>query len=115
MANHIPTKSRAQLKARDKQFCFRCGMRGNHWHHRRGKRVTDEHTHHPCNGITLCPTCHEWVHKNPFESRRYGWIVSRAEANPGSQPVFSRVVGWVLLTCDATYLDAPTHLIPEET
>ncbi len=75
----IPTRSREMVYERDQGRCVRCRMRPQvkQWHHRRGRSVDDEHRHAPCNGVTLCPTCHEWVHKNPFEARAEGWIVAR--------------------------------------
>lgn len=64
---------------RDQDRCVRCRMKPSvkQWHHRRGRAVDDDHQHTPCNGITLCPTCHAWVHANPFEARAKGWIVAR--------------------------------------
>lgn len=73
----IPEKSRGLVKARDRYLCVRCGCRGGEWHHRRSRSVVDACTHCPCNGILLCKTCHEWVHKNPFLARASGWIVSK--------------------------------------
>jgi hypothetical protein len=82
-------------------------MPGEDWHHRRSRSVRDEHTHCPCNGITLCGPGnnhgdHGWAHSNPFEARAQGLIISRHERRmPFEVPMFSNLVkGWVLLTCD---------------
>lgn len=37
----------------------------------------DRHQHAPCNGVTVCKTCHAWIHSHPFEARAQGWIVAR--------------------------------------
>ena len=75
----IPTKSRELVYKRDEGRCVRCSMTPSvkQWHHRRGRSVSDEHQHAPCNGVLMCPPCHAWVHKNPFEARGKGWIVAR--------------------------------------
>lgn len=93
--NPIPTRSRDLVGARDGGYCVRCGLpaRPAQWHHRRGKRVKDEHQHAPCNGITLCGTCHPWVHAHPKQAEEWGWIVSR-HADPCSTPVFVTGLGW---------------------
>lgn len=100
--NPIPTKSRETVTARDHHHCVRCGGRGNQWHHRRRKRVEDEHTHQACNGITLCPVCHAWVHANPDLARAFGWIVSAWEDRPDTMPIYTFLWGWTLLACDGT-------------
>jgi hypothetical protein len=102
VGTQIPQASRAFVKARDFLRCVRCGCPApnGHWHHRRGRSVVDEHQHATCNGINLCTLCHEWVHKNPFAARSFGWIVSRW-AIPCAEPVYSLAhSGWVLLGHD---------------
>lgn len=101
MTNNIPTKSRLLVRSRDSGHCCRCGGQGNEWHHRRRKRVLDEHTHLPCNGITLCTVCHAWVHAHPTVSKGMGWIVS-AHDNPHDHPVHTFMYGWALLSHDGT-------------
>lgn len=103
--------SRVLVRARDEHRCVVCGMRGLDWHHRRTKSVHDEHTHCPCNGITLCGPGnnhgdHGWVHGNPFEARAQGLIISRHETRmPFEVPVFIHPAGgWVLLTCEGQML-----------
>lgn len=98
MPNPIPTSSREIVARREMGRCFRCGAptRTGEWHHRRRRGVRDEFTHSPCNGLWLCTTCHKQVHDQPFESRRYGWIVSASVSNPGTIPVKAHY-GWLYL------------------
>lgn len=67
-------------------MCQRCGGVGSDWHHRRSRRVVDEHTHCPCNGVLLCRTCHAWVHGHPELAQGMGLIVS-AYWSPSMFPV----------------------------
>lgn len=100
--NPIPTKSRDVVRARDQRRCVRCGGAGIDYHHRRRRGVVDSHTHEACNGITLCPVCHAWVHANPDVARAFGWIVTAWESNPRVMPVSTFLWGWVELRCDGT-------------
>lgn len=100
--NPIPTKSRLVVRTRDQGRCVRCGGVGGEWHHRRRRRVTDTHTHEACNGITLCPVCHAWVHANPAMAKSFGWIVSAWETDPSAHPVNMFLWGWAGLRCDGT-------------
>lgn len=105
MATDIPTWSRRAVREREKDRCARCGapIKAGHWHHRRSRRVRDEHQHHPCNGVLLCGTCHTWVHANPFLARKSGFIVSAHEPEPGKIPV-DTVWGLRSHLCDGTFL-----------
>lgn len=104
VVSDIPGAVRAQIRGRDRHLCARCGMRGAEIHHRRTRRVRDEHTHCPCNLIYLCgwgnhEGCHGWAHSNPFEARSLGLIVSRF-AVPARERVFKINEGWMLLGCE---------------
>lgn len=66
--------------------------------------MRDDHTHCPCNGVTLCGTCHKWVHDHPFEARALGLIVSRHSV-PCDEPMEHQQHGLVLLTCEGTVDD----------
>lgn len=108
MGLSISASVRLQVKVRDSHRCVRCGVRGAEIHHRRGKRVIDEHTHCSCNLIFLCgwgnhQGCHGWVHSNPFEAKNFGLIVAR-HAIPAELPVVvrRRVVG---LDCEGNYIE----------
>lgn len=100
----IPTKSRKIVAAREQERCLRCGTptQAPQWHHRRSRSVRDPHTHCPCNGVHLCLTCHTWVHANPFEARKSGFIVTRAVAEPASVPVQAWFATLFLL-CDGDF------------
>lgn len=80
---------------------MRCRVQvfGTAWHHRRSRSVRDDHQHCPCNGITLCATCHAWVHAHPLDARRGGWIVSRAEPTPWKVPCKAEADHWMNLDC----------------
>ena len=85
----IPEESRARVKHRDQYACRRCGQKGSDWHHRRSRRIRDDHTHCACNGIWLCHPCHMWAHAHVAEAREAGLIVSAYEENPATVPVTS--------------------------
>lgn len=85
--SQIPQSSRQAVYERDNYQCQRCGVRGQHWHHRRTRAVKDEHQHCACNGITLCDDCHRWVHAHPEQARTEGFIVSRYTTHPGDTPI----------------------------
>lgn len=85
--SQIPDQARGLVLLRDRYLCQRCGMKGTDWHHRRRRNIEDEHTHHPCNGVLLCRTCHGWVHANPFLARGSGLIVPTRIVAPGEVPV----------------------------
>lgn len=64
----------AQVRERDGDRCARCGSPHDlHVHHRvrRSQLGRDSWV----NLITLCATCHEWVHRNPDEARNGGWLL----------------------------------------
>lgn len=100
----IPDRARTLVRVRARHRCERCGVAApnGHWHHRRSRRVVDEHQHCPCNGVWLCDTCHRDVHDHPVESRTKGWIVSAWVAEPGYVPVPSHW-GARTHTCDGGF------------
>lgn len=98
----IPTASRLLVVERDLHRCCRCKMpTAGHFHHRRSRSEIDDHTHCPCNGVYLCPTCHTWAHSHPTEAMKAGFIVSRYVQFPGSIPVVTPW-GTRLHDCDGT-------------
>jgi hypothetical protein len=108
----IPTLSRDLVSLRDGSRCVRCGGFGYHWHHRRSRRVADEHQHCPCVGIMLCATCHRWVHQHPREAMAEGLIVSTFEVAPWTVPVHG-LSGWMLTACDgkaSPYIDKSVNI-----
>lgn len=96
MPNPIPPWRREQVETRQHGLCLRCGGRGSEWHHRRGRRVLDKHTHCSCNGVLLCRTCHSWVHGHPLLAMTSGWIVSRYILEPMTIPVIVDNHPWTL-------------------
>ena len=109
--SRIPEKSRTIVATRDMGRCVRCNSGASHeYHHRRGRSVPGAHQHCPGNGITLCRTCHAWVHAHPIESRAMGWIVSR-HAEPDETLLYTAQFGWVQYHHEGSYTYAPE---PEE-
>lgn len=95
----IPEEQYQEVALRHGGRCLRCGGAGTDFHHRRSRRVRDEHTHHPCNGIWLCRTCHSWVHRHPALAQDKGWIVSQWVAEPGTKKVKAFTGDWLDNTC----------------
>lgn len=102
MSNPIPTASRDTVRQRDNSQCQRCGVRGTDYHHRRSRRVRDEHVHCPCNGVWLCRGCHSWAHGHPAAARDDGLILSMHEDSPSSIPMRT-FAGRVTIHCDGGY------------
>jgi hypothetical protein len=66
------------IKERDNYTCQRCGVyseSGLHAHHKATRGAHPELKHNIDNGVTLCNSCHTWVHKNPKQSYELGWLV----------------------------------------
>ncbi len=99
MSGPIPTRAREAIRRRDGGVCFRCGCGGvMDLHHRQRRR---EGGHGLANLIALCPGCHRWVHANPTEARRCGWIVSSlAAGEPAEIPARHYTGDYVLLDDD---------------
>ena len=79
-ATPIPERDRYLVTTRDRSRCVRCMVTApnGQWHHRRGRSIRDKHTHHPCNGVWLCPTCHQWLHSHPLLAQGEGLILPRS-------------------------------------
>lgn len=104
MPNPIPSAVSLVIATRDQARCIRCAAaRGLHRHHRRGRRVQDEHTHCACNLITLCAVCHAWVHANPRLATEQGYMLSRYTQKPFLHSVIH--IRWkeVWLFCHGAY------------
>lgn len=77
----IPRKTKGLVFLRDNGQCIRCGYEGElNFHHRKLRRhAPKDEVHNPENVIMLCGSgttgCHGWVHSNPRESYRLGWMV----------------------------------------
>lgn len=119
----IPNSTRLRVQARDGGRCVVCRMPGRDLHHRRTRSVRDEHTHCPCDLVTLCGPGnnhgdHGWTHGNPFEARSMGLIIGRhSPLLPYQVPVLITGLGWTLLACDGTYTetDSPEWAFRSET
>lgn len=109
MVSDIPQRSRSIVKFRDQGRCARCATftENPDWHHRRTRSVRDTLVHSPANGVSLCRTCHNWVHSNPFEARKSGFIVSRYK-DPSEIPIDHVLFGRVLLKVDGTWDSVPS-------
>jgi len=65
----------AQVRERDLGRCAKCGCgQGLHAHHRIRRSQGGPATY--SNMITLCVTCHGWVHANPAQAAAGGWLIS---------------------------------------
>jgi hypothetical protein len=95
----IPQTARTLVAQRETQRCARCASNGSQWHHRRSRRVVQQHRHCPCNGVWLCHVCHRYLHHHPEEARRQGFIVPGYEPEPGVLPVRTWW-GWRYHLCD---------------
>jgi hypothetical protein len=99
--NPIPVPTLVAVDLREGGLCLRCWGGGLDHHHRRSRRVADEHQHCPCNVVLLCRHDHSWAHLATGEGRgiHEGLILSSHLASPLDAPV--RVMGgWLRLLCD---------------
>lgn len=68
------------IKARDNYTCQRCGHsdRTLHAHHIAPRARRPDLRYALTNGITLCHSCHSWVHMNPIEAKAVGLLSGEA-------------------------------------
>lgn len=92
--------SDAVIKERDYGRCARDGSTINlHVHHRMLRSAgSDERA---CNRVTLCASCHRWVHNHPEEALEQGWLTGRYQ-DPAEVPIRHSMwpAGLILLTED---------------
>lgn len=75
----------AEIRERDQGRCARCGQAQNlNVHHRRRRSQGGKDTW--ANLVTLCATCHQWVHLHPFTAMNDGWLI-RAGSTPEDTPL----------------------------
>lgn len=69
---------RTAVKERDKNTCQRCGIINDvmHAHHKATRGAHPELKHDVDNGVTLCGSCHQWVHRNPKEATEQGLMAA---------------------------------------
>lgn len=72
------------------EHCARCGKPAGHIHHR--KRRSQGGDNSPANLVPLCVLCHDWVHRNPEQAYREGWLV-RSWQDPAEVPAVPLPVG----------------------
>jgi len=64
---------------RDDETCRRCLRPATDVHHRRPRQMggtsDDSINYGMANLVSLCRTCHNWIHAHPSESYRLGWLV----------------------------------------
>lgn len=82
-------RCRAMVAERALGRCERCGAPDPvHMHHRlpagRGGAWT------PGNILHICLFCHDWVHGNPIEAYKGGWLIRSERASPEDVPVLVR-------------------------
>jgi hypothetical protein len=94
----------AAVVARDFGLCNYCAMNGYEVHHRRSRRVADDHQHCLCNLLLMCRTCHAGAHvSDNARARLEGYIVTQWEKEPMWVPMITIVGGmpyWQMTTCD---------------
>jgi hypothetical protein len=74
-----------EIRARDGDRCARLGCSGSlHVHHR--VRRSQGGLNSSANLITLCASCHHWVHANPYAANRAGLLLRQGE-DPALIPV----------------------------
>jgi len=72
-------KAKKACFERDEGKCRRCGREAQDCHHRKLKGMGG--TADPvlkyglANLISLCRSCHNWIHAHPAESYEAGWLV----------------------------------------
>lgn len=82
--------SKKLVNERDGGLCVRCGSEATDIHHRTPRGMggsSDEETNYGLAGlVSLCRSCHDWVHANPAESYDNGLLLHSWET-PARQPV----------------------------
>jgi hypothetical protein len=70
------------------------------WHHRRRRRIKDEHQHCPCNGVWLCRDCHVWAHAHPEQAKAAGYILPGTVDRPSTVALLRSGTWWSAFPCD---------------
>jgi hypothetical protein len=100
----FPKSTVALIYARTQGYCEKCGnyMRQEEMnpHHRQlksqgGKGVVE-------NGLGIHHECHRWVHDNPADSYKYGWMIPNGDT-PLMLPVLLPSNIYARLTNDGRY------------
>lgn len=64
------------IRERDGNRCARDGSTDRLDVHHRWLRSAGR-DERPCNRVTLCRRCHDWVHAHPLKAQEEGWLVTR--------------------------------------
>ena len=101
------TRTKKIVAARDGGKCLKCLGEATDIHHRipRGMGGTSdpERNYGLANLVSLCRECHDWVHANPQEARKTGFLVGSWD-DPAKFPLEIRPGSFhVLLTEDGNY------------
>lgn len=66
------------VRERDEYICQRCGIFDEYidTHHIAFRSQRPDLKHVVSNGVCLCRSCHQWVHRNPREAKAAGFISS---------------------------------------
>ena len=55
------------------KLCERCNNTASEIHHKDGR--TNERLYDMTNFMSVCRPCHNYIHLNPKESRKEGWLI----------------------------------------
>jgi 5-methylcytosine-specific restriction protein A len=90
---------------RDGGKCLKCRKVATDVHHRRPRGMggtSDDHiSYGMANLVSLCRTCHDWVHANPWPSYTLGWLVKTGE-DPDDVPIYTDADVIIKLLPDGT-------------
>ena len=72
------------VRERDNYTCWRCGYynKNNHAHHIATRARRPDLKLDIDNGMTLCMSCHGWVHYHPKEAAKQGFLISGKYPSP---------------------------------
>lgn len=98
-------KVKQKIAERDQNKCVRCACPATDCHHRKPRKMGGTRNNNTVYGyanlISLCRTCHIWVHTHPAGSYQTGFLV-RENENPETVPVTVSVDVALTLKTDGT-------------
>ena len=100
----LPKALRDAVWNRSRGYCEKCGLPLHqdswNWHHRKIKSQGGQDLVE--NGLALHFSCHRWIHDNPAESYKYGYMVPNGDT-PLGLPVLLPNGLYATLTNDGHY------------
>jgi hypothetical protein len=106
-------KTRRLVLARDGEKCLRCLGEATDVHHRRPKGMGGTGNSYIkyglANLVSLCRECHQWVHNNPSEAYRLGFLV-HSGFDPACIPIILKMLV-VKLTPDGDIVRSGEHAL----